>query len=73
MFSAGCSSILGVLSGVSSFVVTANVPTTNPWPIIGAGLALILLGLVVRSTEGRESAPTRLTRLLTRDPISHDD
>jgi hypothetical protein len=52
--------------------VTANVPTTNPWPIIEANLALILLGLAVLSTGGRK-APRRLIRLLTRDPISHDD
>jgi hypothetical protein len=33
--------------------VTANVPTTNPWPIIEASLALILLGIAVLSTGGR--------------------
>ena len=44
---------LGVLLAVSSFVITANVPTTAAWPILGVGLALIMLGIVVLSSEGR--------------------
>ena len=38
---------LGVLLAVSSFVVVANVPTANPWPITGVGFALIVLGIAV--------------------------
>jgi len=45
---------LGVLLAVSSFVITANVPTTTPWPILGVGLALIMLGIVVLSSEGQD-------------------
>jgi hypothetical protein len=38
---------LGVLLAVSSFVVVANVPTANPWPMTGVGFALIVLGIAV--------------------------
>ena len=62
---------LGVLLAVSSFVVVAIVPTANPWPILGVGLALIMLGIVVLSSEGRNRRKT-IDAAFGGDQISHD-
>ena len=46
---------VGVLIGVFAFVLTADTPAVNPWPYLGAGLVLTLLGVFLLMTEGRQS------------------
>jgi hypothetical protein len=42
----------GILSAAASFLITANAPTVNPWPSLGAGFCLTALGIVLLAIQG---------------------
>jgi uncharacterized membrane protein HdeD (DUF308 family) len=46
---------IGVVSAVASFVKTPNA-YRDTWPILAAGVALIVLGIVVLNAENRKYA-----------------
>jgi uncharacterized membrane protein HdeD (DUF308 family) len=39
--------VAGILLAVTSFLITANAPTVNPWPSLVVGFCLTALGIVL--------------------------
>jgi uncharacterized integral membrane protein len=42
----------GILFAIASFVITASVPSVNPWPSLVAGFALTAFGVIVLAWRG---------------------